>query len=151
MNSIFYLKLNNLHSSIMNLIRFIPKSVYKLILNMTYEIEMSEEIPRHVASLRDFFYQVDELTIHYSFPYYNVFCFYTRNAEPFLEKAKQLTHITLYQRDHKPWYFLVSHSSGYQAKMAVYLKKHPEFPIDPFLKRFYLYDHPIDFTFYDTL
>ena len=130
---------------------FIPKSIYSIILNMTFEMEMAEEIPYHVSQLKRFFLELDDRIMHYSFPYYNVFCFYTMEEEHFIEQAKQLPHTTLYQRDNKPWYFLVSHNSGYQTKMGLFLKEHPDYPMDPFLRRFYLYDHPIDFTFYDAL
>ena len=120
---------------------FIPKGVYKIILTMKYEMEMVDEVKSHVEHLHDFYDEIKNLFIHHSFPSYHVFCFFTKEIDRFLPILNQIKHISLYQKDNKPWYYISSHKSGYQSKMLNFLKEHPDSDVNPLIKGYLLYQH----------
>lgn len=137
---LFYNSIKPSHNKIV----FIPKDVYKIILTMKFEMEMADEIKSHVNNLHEFYDIIKNSWLHYSFPSYNIFCFFTKEIYKFLPKLKQIKNISLYQKDNKPWYYIRSHTSGYQVKMIRFLKEHPYKEIDPLLKGFFLYQQEFE-------
>ena len=96
---------------------FIPKGVYKIIISMKMEMEMAEQVAIEVKQLDDFYNMIKNRGIHYSFHFSNTFCFLTKEIDVIIPFIHKLNHIVLYQKNNKPWFYLIYKLSKYQEKL----------------------------------